>query len=249
MKKIFFAALICLFCSSALFAGPFGELNNVLDSNNISKAEAQKYLDSLAADTGQAISGGGYGLGAGIGLFGMYAALKLSAQQVSGGDKIIDKAGYSHIVYPVLQLEFGLPLRLDAIIRGSHFHDSTILGGGLRWEAVRGLDLLIPSISLQSIYTHLQTDDSGNKFNLWNLKTSAIACFGEIPFVKPYIFVSFDTADLDVKSSDYSGLSSSVQGASYGLGVNAKAGIIDIGGCVSRYGDVYNYSINVFLGV
>ena len=247
MKKVLFLTFICLFCSSVLFAGPFGEFNNVLDKNNTSEPEAQEYLDALAGDIGQAISGGAYGIGESIGFFGIYASLNFSVRQVSGGNKVADKAGYNYIMYPIFQLEFGLPHRLDAVIRGTHFYNSAVLGGGLRWEAVRGRDLIIPTISFQSVYNHVQVNDSGNKFNAWNLKTSGIFYFNEVPVVKPYMFVSFDTTDLKAKSSDYSNLSSSVQGAGYGLGANVKLEIIGFSGSVSMYRDVPNYNVSVFL--
>ncbi|MCL1901644.1 MAG: hypothetical protein FWG57_07980 [Endomicrobia bacterium] len=247
MKKILFSAFICLFCSSALFANPFGEFNNVLDKNKISKPQAQEYLDALAGDVGQAISGGSYGIGESIGFFGIYAGLNLSIRQVSGGNKIVDKAGYNYLMYPVFQFEFGLPYGLDAIIRGTHFYNSTVLGGGLRWEVLKGHDLIIPAISVQSVYNHVQVNDNGNKFNAWNLKTSGMFYFNEIPIVKPYMFVSFDTTDLKAKSSDYSNLSSSVQGAGYGLGVNVKLLAIGFSGSITMYRDVPNYNISVFL--
>lgn len=248
MKKIIASALVCVFFSGIVFAGPYEELNNVLNSG-ISKSRAENYLDALAEDVGQAVSGGSFGAGASLGLFGMYVSLKVSGQQVSGSNKIIDEAGYDYLFYPVLQFEFGLPYRVDLIVRGTHFYDSTVLGGGIRWEAFQGKDLFIPTISLQSMYNHAQVDDDGNKFNLWNWKTSAVAYFGEVPFVKPYVFVGYDMTDLKLKSSDYSGLSSNVQGAGYGVGANASLGLINLSGAVSFYEGNPNFSINIFLGL
>lgn len=249
MKQLLTLAFVCLFFAGSVFAGPYDELNSVLDKNKISKSKAQNYLNSLTDDVGQAISGGSFGVGASLGLLGMNLSLKVSGQQVSGGNKIVDKAGYDYLFYPILQLEFGLPYRFDLIVRGTHFYDSTVLGGGLRWEAIEGRDLYIPTVSLQSIYNNVQADDSGNKFNLWNLKTSATAYFDQVPFVKPYVFVAFDTTELDLKSSDYAGLSSSRQGAGYGIGANVRILILNIGGTVSFYDGTPNYSINLFLGI
>jgi hypothetical protein len=249
MKKALALVTAVLLFSGTVFANPYEDFNKVLDSSKISKSRAQRYLDALANDVGQAIAAGSFGIGSSLGLLGLYTSLKVSYQQISSDDVIIEKAGYSGLAYPVLQIEIGLPFRVDAIVRGSYFYDSTLLGGGLRWEAVQGRELIIPTVSVQSVYNSLQVDASGNKFNAWNLKTAVSAYFGEIPIFKPYVFATFDHTNLDAKSSDYSALSSNMNGFGYGLGGSVNLGIIDFSFSVSMYEDTPNYNFNVFLGI
>lgn len=249
MKKTAILASLFLLLSTSAFAGPYDEFNNVLDKTKISKSRAQRYLDALASDVGQAISAGSYGIGASLGFLGLYASLKASYQKISSDDVIIDEAGYSGLIYPILHVEVGLPYRFDLIARGSYLYGSTLLGGGLRWEAIQSKNLIIPSVSIQSVYSSLQVNTDGNKFNLWNLKTGVSAGFNQIPIVKPFVFASYDHTNLEAKSSDYEGLSSNLNGFGYGIGASLSLAFFNFSVSVSMYDETPNYNLNIFIGL
>lgn len=245
MKKILVFSTALLFFSSVAFAGPFDSFTNTL--NNTTRSQAQRYLDAFARDFGQAISGGGYGIGMNLGALGIYLSAKMSYQDVSSDNKIVDDSGSSSIFFPILQGEIGLPYKFDAIVRLSYLNDTTILGGGLRYELIEGRNLVIPTVSLQSVYTHSFTDFDDVKFSAWNLKSGATAYFGQIPFVQPYLFLNYDITYLYDDSSRYS-LKSDVYGFGYGIGANVSLGMLSLSLAVSLYDSQPNYNVGFFIG-
>ncbi len=248
MKKVLILSTFFMFCSAAVFAGPYDAFNWTLN-NAPTESIAQDYLDAFAKDVGQAIAGGSYGVGAGLGSLGVYLSIKMSYQQVSNDDRIVRNSGEDSIIYPIVQGEIRLPYKFDAILRISNMNETTLLGGGLRYEVLEGRDLIIPTVSAQSVYNYLIADSSEYKFNAWNLKTGVTAFFGEIPVIQPYVFVSFDVTGLKPISSDYSNLSSQVYGAGYGIGANLSLGMLNITGSISMYDSQPNYNFGLFIGI
>ncbi|MCL2145030.1 MAG: hypothetical protein FWH43_06040 [Endomicrobia bacterium] len=261
MKKILILA--CLFFCGNAFAEPYNAFNYVLNgigldpSSGLSQKQkkdiAQKALDIFTKDVGQAIAGGSSGIGGsfGIGELNLRLSLKMSYQETAKDNLIVRMSGETAIYYPILQAELGFIDRYDAIIRLSYFNDSALFGGGLRYEILRSEDEMhIPTIYVQSVYNYLVYNESNlGKFNLWNLKTGTTAYFGLVPYIQPYVFITYDITALHAVSSYYSGMSSNAYGFGYGFGGNLKLDMINISASVSMYDNQPNISFGVFVGI
>ncbi|MCL2485795.1 MAG: hypothetical protein FWF00_02050 [Endomicrobia bacterium] len=249
MKKVLSLVFLLLFSAGTVHADPYDAFNFVLGSPYISDSEAQQLLDNFAEDVGQAISGGSFGVGGNLGLMGINLSLKVSYQNVSDNNLIIRTAGDTTLVYPILQGEFGINEELAGILRLSHMHSSTVLGGGVRYRIMESYDEVIPTLFVQSVYNYLIADDGYNKFTAWNLKTSPMAFWTQVPFIQPYVFLSYDVAGVRAKSSERSGMTSTVNGLGYGFGGNLSLGGININASLSMYKGELNYNFGVFIGV
>lgn len=258
---VFCAVLVLLIGSTAAFAAPYDAFDFVLNSISIDPSlspkgrekRAQKYLDVFTKDVGQAISGGATGVGGNLGIsdLNLTLSLKMSYQEAASDDIIVRKSGDSAIYYPIVQAELGFLEKFDAIMRLSYFNNSALLGGGLRYGILKSEDeMYIPTISVQSVYNYLIDDNKEyGKFNVWNLKTGTTAYFGLIPYVQPYVFVTYDITALKPVSSYYSYLSSEAYGFGYGAGANLKIETLNITFSVSMYDGQPNYNFGVFVGI
>ncbi len=91
MKKgILVSTILCLF-SVSVFAGPFSKFNEIMDS--ATKNQAQHYLDSLASDLGNIMTGSNFGVSAGLGLANVNLNLKVNYNKVS--NTIMKRSGTS----------------------------------------------------------------------------------------------------------------------------------------------------------
>ncbi|MCL2390664.1 MAG: hypothetical protein FWD54_00565 [Endomicrobia bacterium] len=248
MKKVLYLPFLLLFFAGTAYADPFDLFNYFLNTAP-NRPAAQKLLDYFAEDIGQAIAGGSYGVGGDLGLMGVKLSIKMSYQQISQDNEIIRAVGETTLTYPVIQGEFGIFEDFDGILRLSNMNNSTLLGGGVRYRIREGDDMFVPTISIQSVYNFLIADDGDNKFNAWNLKTSPTAYFGQIPYIQPYVFISYDVTSLTAKSSARSGLSSLVDGFGYGAGGNLSLGTVNVTGAISMYNGNANYNFGIFIGI
>lgn len=212
MKKLLIAALLAL-VSQNVFAGPFGKFNAVLDHST--KGQAQHYLDVLAKDLTPIMAGGSYGVGASLGAPSINVSLSGSYNDMSSDNKLVSD---SSLTYPMLQVEVGLPAKIDLILRGSMAYDSTILGGGLRYQLLESSFIIIPTISVTGLYNNLSAKDSDNKFGMNNYIASATASFPNIPLITPFVNVTYTYSDLKAKSSIYDGTTASYSAPGYGIG-------------------------------
>lgn len=260
IKRILFAAAFLAVSVSYSFSEPYDAFDFVLngiynDSGDPKLKEklAQKYLDAFTKDIGQAISGGSYGIGGNLGISGlnMTLSLKVSVQDVSNDNIIVKTTGDSTIIYPILQAEFGFMERFDAIGRISYGNRSTVLGGGLRYTILKSEDeMYIPTVSVQSVYNYLIANDNEyGKFNAWNLKNGVTAYFGLIPYIQPYVFLTYDFTALKPVSSSYSYLSSKADGIGYGAGANVKLEMLNLSFSVSMYESRPNYNFGIFISI
>ncbi|MDR0724267.1 MAG: hypothetical protein LBF23_03680, partial [Endomicrobium sp.] len=152
MNKIFAFFVMFFLLVSQCVANPYTSFNSVL--NGLSEQDAQKSLDIFTKDFGQAISGGAFGLGAALGSLGVYGSLKISYRSISSNNIIVKDSGSKGLFFPILHFCVGLPYDFNAILRLSRFDDTTIIGAGLLYELLKSKAIIIPSISLQSIYNN-----------------------------------------------------------------------------------------------
>jgi hypothetical protein len=261
MKKIILSVFLLAFFAGLSAAEPYDAFDAFLNminsipgmSKRAKKDMAQKYLDIFTKDVGQAISGGSSGIGGNLGIsdLNLNLSLKMSYQETSKDNRIVRVTGESAIYYPIIQAEMGFIERFDAIARMSYFNSSALFGGGLRYKILESEEEMhIPSVYVQSVYTYLINDNSSyGKFNVWNLKTGTTAYFGLIPYIQPYVFVTYDITALKPLTSYYSDLSSKAYGFGYGAGANLKIEMLNISVSVSMYDNQPNVSFGVFIGI
>jgi len=261
MKKIFIVFAALVFCTVNVFAHPYEAFNIVMSRDwfygTPNNSAADKKLDKFTKDVGQAIGGGSFGDSAGLDTFGFNLSIKMSYQQVTSEDAIVNKNGDTAIYYPIIQGEFLISEYLSGIARLSYSNDSFVFGGGFKYRLNDGYGN-IPTVSIQSIYNYLIADlDDPYKgltgydrvgFNAWNLKNAVIAVFPEIPYIKPYVFLSYDVTGLHAISSDRSGASSIVSGAGYGAGGTISLEPVNLGFSISMYDGSPNYNFGILFG-
>lgn len=243
MKKIFL--IICFICMTEVlsYASPFDKFNSVLDS--ATNQQAQRYLDNLASDLGSVMTGGSFGVSSSLGIANFNLNIKLSNINVS--NEIMDAAGTSVLYMPIVQAEFGLPYDVDLIGRYSHFYDSNLYGLGARYAVYDSTVILIPSVSVQGIYSMLKTSSGDNKLDADNIALGAVATFN-VPFVTPYIGLGWDTTNLKPKSSNKQYLSGSASCMGYSAGVAVSVLMINGNAGVTIYDGTPNYSFGISAG-
>ncbi|AKL97537.1 hypothetical protein [Endomicrobium proavitum] len=259
MKKIIIS-FVCLFVFAvSAFAHPYEMVNFFMNKAVTGDAQAKSLLSEFAKDVGQAISGGAYGVGGNLDTFGFTLSIKMSYQQLLTNDLIATRLGDSAINYPIIQGEFLLSENLTGIGRISYSNDSYVIGAGARYLAYEGYDY-IPTISVQSVFNYMIANvpvqdarayvpNQGRvEFHSWNLKTAPTFYFQDVPYVQPYFFVSFDVTELNLLSSDRSGLSTYAYGVGYGLGAQAKIEPLNLSFTLSVYESRLNYNFGVFVG-
>ncbi|MDR2426172.1 MAG: hypothetical protein LBD46_03185 [Endomicrobium sp.] len=260
MKKFLIMALL-VFYSGTLFAHPYEAFNIMLFQYEFdgygsgSRAKAQRYLDELAKDVGQAIAGGSYGVVGNFDTLGFTMSIKMSYQQVTTADVIVMRNGDTAIYYPIIQSEFFLSEKMTGIARISYSNDSFVAGGGVKYLLYEGYDY-IPTISAQSIYNYLLADaddpyklttgENRVKFNAWNIKTAVTAYFGDIPYIQPYAFLSYDITGLHAVTSNRAGMSSIISGIGYGIGGQMVLSPLNLSFTLSVYEYRINYNFGIF---
>ncbi|MDR3113571.1 MAG: hypothetical protein LBU09_04270 [Endomicrobium sp.] len=269
MKKMFAAAVLIAFASVGVFAHPYEAFNIVMSRSpylvslgaNTDDSVADKKLDKFASNVGQAIGGGSFGNSFGLTSFGFNLSIKMSYQQVGSEDAIVNKNGDTAIYYPIIQGEFSVFENLTSVARFSYSNDSFVFGGGFKYKLNDGYGY-IPTLSVQSIYNYLIADIDDVykflpkeiynydriKFNAWNLKNAVMAFFPETPYVKPYVFLSYDITGLHAITSDRAGASSIVSGIGYGAGGTISLDPVNLNFTISMYDGSPNYNFGIFFG-
>ncbi len=243
MKKIFLTFAFMCFTFGAVYAGPFDKFNDVL--NSASSRDAQRYLDNLATDLGSVMTGGSFGVSGSLGLARLKLNVKLTNTNVS--NEIMDAEGTSVLYMPVFQAEFGLPYDIDIIGRYAYFYDSNLYGLGARYTVYDSSVLVIPSVSVQGIYSILKTSAGENKLDTDNIALGAVATFN-VPIVTPYVGIGWDTTNLKPKSSDKQDLTGSASAMGYSAGVAVSFAMINGNVGITVYDGQPNYSFGLSAG-
>jgi len=260
MKKILLSFICVLVFAGAAFAHPYQSVNYfMLRGITPSDSDAKNLLNEFATDVGQAISGASYGVGGNLDTFGFNLSLKVSYQQLLTNSIIANHLGDSAISYPIVQGEFALTDNLIGIGRLSYANDSYVFGAGGRYLIYQGYGY-IPTISLQSVFNYMVADVEVNdyrvyvpwqptvQFTAWDWKTSPMFYFQDVPYVQPYLFVSFDVAGVNLLSSDRTGMGTIVTGFGYGVGAQAKINPLTFSFTLSVLESRLNYNFAVSYG-
>ena len=240
MKKIFMLVSVLCFASTIAFAGPFGKMNEVLD--NATDEQAQDYLDNLASDLGNIMTGGSFSASAVLGVSGIDLHLKINYNKIT--NEIMEAEMINELYVPMLTGGIRLSDQLDILAKYGYVEDANIYGGGLRCLVFEGRDLVIPSISIHGMYTIMKVDDGSNKLDGNNLGLGAVATFN-LPVVTPYVGLGWDKTIAKPKSSNKEGLEGSYEGFGYYAGVSVSAIVINGTVGISVYDGYVSYTIGL----
>lgn len=119
-------------------------------------------------------------------------------------DNVIFKNSLKDVEYislPMLQIEKGLPAKIDLILRGMSLENMTFYGIGIKYCLFKSPLPLMPQVSIAGFYNKL---DSKDILSLNSNSLNAIISFN-IPVVKPYLIVGLDNGELKVDEKVASG--------------------------------------------
>ena len=240
MKKLLSVCAVLCFMSITAFAGPFSKMNLLL--NNVPEEQAQKYLDNLASDLGNIMTGGSFSASAAFGVSGIDLHLKVNYNKIT--NEIMEAEDIHELYVPMLTGGIRLTEELDILAKYGYLQDTNIYGGGLRYLVFEGKDFVIPSISVHGMYTLINADDGENKLDGNNLGLGATATFN-LPIVTPYIGVGWDKTIVNPKSSNRQGLEGSYEGFGYYAGVSISAIVINGTIGISVYDGYVSYTFGL----
>lgn len=244
MKKgVLVSTILCLF-SVSVFAGPFSKFNYMMDSA-ISDKQAQRYMDHLTSDLGDIMTGGSFGVSAGLGIANVNLNLKVNYKKVS--NEIMKESGSSEVYVPMLNAAVGLPYDISILAKYGYMQDTNIYGAGLRYLVYEGKDMIIPAVSVHGMYTMLNARDGDNKVDANNLGFGAVATFN-IPIVTPYVGLGWDFTKAIAKSSIRKNMEGSYDGFGYYAGVAISALVINGSLGIGVYDGDVSYTFGLSLG-
>ena len=243
MKKILSAVFVLCLLSVSAFAGPFSKFNQILDG--ATDSQAQRYLNHLASDLGDIMTGGSFGASASLGLAGIDLNLKINYNKVS--NEIMKAGGTSDLIVPMLTAAVGLPYNIDVLAKYGYMQDANIYGAGLRYLVFEGRDMVIPSITVHGMYTMLNAKEDDNKLDANNLGFGAVATFN-IPMVTPYVGIGWDMTKVNPKSSNKQNLEGSYDGFGYYAGVAISVLVVHGNLGIGIYDGDVSYTFGLSLG-
>ena len=240
MKKLLSVFAVLCFVSITAFAGPFSKMNELLD--NATERQAQHYLDNLASDLGNIMTGGSFSASAALGVSGIDLHLKINYNKIT--NEIMEAEDIHELYVPMLTGGIRLTERLDILAKYGYMQDANIYGGGLRCLVFEGEDLVVPSVSVHGMYTLINADDGENKLDGNNLGLGAVATFN-LPIVTPYVGIGWDKTIVNPKSSNKQGLEGSYEGFGYYVGVSISAVVINGTVGISVYDGYVSYTFGL----
>ena len=244
MKKLLVMSFVLCLVSINVFAGPFSKFNEVLNGAT-SDSQAKKYLNDLASDLGNVMTGGSFGASASLGLSGIDLNLKVNYNKVT--NEIMKREGTSELYVPMLTATVGLPYKIDVLAKYGYMQDTNIYGAGLKYLIFEGKDMVIPAVSVHGMYTMLNAREGNNKIDANNLGLGTVATFN-IPIVTPYVGIGWNTTKVNPKSSDRQNLEGSSDGFGYYAGVAISAVIVNGNLGIGIYDGEVSYTFGISLG-
>ncbi|MFW6172326.1 MAG: DUF6588 family protein [Elusimicrobiota bacterium] len=163
------------------------------------KEKAEKELEPLVGDIGAGLAGGLYSTNSSINFPGLEAGVKFSLAGVSDDNNLITE---DKIIIPWIHAGAALPFKTSIFLRGFSYNiadsDSkiTLLGGGIKYSIIES-KLVSPLPGLQAIiaYNMMEVSD----LNI-NTTTIGLTADKKLPFMKPYIGISYDMTKSEIKA-------------------------------------------------
>ena len=135
-------------------------------------------------------------------------------------DAVLNLAGVKAFGLPLVSVSAGLPMiPLNVSVRGLSVGGASIVGAGLKYGVYKsGLLIFVPDVSVNVNYDVLSHDDF--KMNHWS---GGVQADFNVPIVKPFVGVGFDSTKIEVKNAAVAGLVGATDTASamrYQIGVS-----------------------------
>lgn len=184
MRKI-----LAVFTLMAALAAP--AMAGIADDfkNNLTKDA----MEPFAADFGGLIGMSDFHTGTAVGFPGFDVGLSVAGQFTpSKGNTILETASVKTFALPMIQATIGLPLDLEATVRGIGYSGNTLIGGGLRYGLMKHtVAKFLPDVMVGVFYDKFKND----ALDLNHFSASVSASFN-IPVVKPFIGIGLDSTKL-----------------------------------------------------
>lgn len=148
-----------------------------------------KFLNPFTKDLGGVIGGGSFHQGSVLGFPGFDIGVHIPVKKVSG-DNIIVSTVTQYLALPWVQVEIGLPAKINLLARGFSYKEVNLLGAGLRWGLVK-LPLEILAASVMGCYNQMRYTD----FTAVNYNLNVIGSLN-IPMFSPYFGLGYDWTEL-----------------------------------------------------
>jgi hypothetical protein len=191
-------AILVLAVTSAFAANPFDEFQAQLTSQ--AEAVIQTRLDNFTKDLGVLMGGGSFHQGKALGFPGFDVGMHFVGKNTDKDNTVVKAAGVDAIALPIIQVEIGLPAKIDVFGRVMSYADASLVGGGVRYGIIKGALPVMPSISVQGMINNLLVSAGANKFTASCMSVAAMASFN-IPIVDPYIGIGMDQTEVTADSS------------------------------------------------
>ena len=213
MKKLFLLVALLPSLAAGAHAAPFEDFRNLATSAN---------LKPFALDLGGVLGGSSFHSGRALGMPGFDVRIIGSAQsRPDRDDAILRDGGVKRFGFPMLQVEAGLPFKVDVIAHGSTGTGAKVVGGGLRY----GLHKSAKVSPLPDLAVSFFGDSVSHEyFSAAHYSVNATASVG-LPIVKPFIGAGFDHTTVKVKSSlspALEGTKATARGARFSAGVDVS---------------------------
>jgi len=177
-------------------------------SNNIQTVLAlnqDKPLNALAQDLGALLGGGSFRSGKVLGFpLGLDVGGNIVIQGVQKDDLVLrDDASTAKNAFG--QVELGLPMKLNAILRIGKAMGGNLLGGGISYGILKPSLPGLPALSISALYNQLKNEDLEAKTYSGNAVLSI-----DFPLLDPYLGAGYDYTKATPTDHAFQGLPASV---------------------------------------
>lgn len=215
-KKMVFAAVFSLFAFS--FAGEANALNVF---SEFGSRVTQDSMKPFAKDLGGLLGSADFHSARTMGFPGFDIGVAGVFQtKPDTGNSILRDSGVDAFGLPIVQAEVGLPKNFGVVLRSLPISDGApVLGAGLRYSIFRHTAAkLLPDLTVSAFY-----DTFSNDYMKFRHFSMDIAAGLDLPVLKPYVGLGFDSSRLESKVSNLdvaSGDHVSVSEVRYTAGLN-----------------------------
>lgn len=197
-KLLVFHAVLFLVVACAFAANPFDQFNNSL--SGVASSVAQENLDNFAKDFGVLLGAGSFHQAKVLGFPGIDIGIHVPAIKTSDKNTIVKASNIDYMYLPILQAEIGLPSKFDILCRFFSYESTMLIGGGFRYGILKSIVPVVPSVSLQALYTQFDTNLGVNKFKADDIGINALVSF-DLPVVVPYASIGYNSTNIIPDSS------------------------------------------------
>lgn len=144
MKKLLAAALVLAVFVPASFAIDYNKIGDL--GNN------QVWFDALAKDMGAVLGGGMHHNAKSLGVLGFDIGARVPTQEVNKDNEFFKDQKQVGLAF--VELEKGLPMKIDLLLRGFSADGLTITGFGLKYNLVSFAVLNVAAVANYNTLTH-----------------------------------------------------------------------------------------------